>query len=83
MLHNIHCLRNYLVCHENGNDFYSTARLNSCLEYLLDNECYALLAAQVVYGKGPDTKLDEILLKFIFKKIRNSINMAQILTVGF
>ena len=32
------------MCRGNRNDFYSTASLNVCLGYLLDNECYASLA---------------------------------------
>ena len=40
------------------------------------------VSSQLAYGKGPDTKLDEILQKFI-KKIRNSIDMGQISTVCF
>ena len=42
----LHLLSSQLLvmCHGNRNDFYSTTRLNSCLRYLLDNECYASLA---------------------------------------
>ena len=32
------------MCRGNRNDFYSTARLNGCMGYLLDKECYSLSA---------------------------------------
>ena len=31
------------MCRGNRNDFYSTARLDGCLGYLLDKDCYASL----------------------------------------
>ena len=33
-----------VMCSGNRNDFYSTARLNESLGYLLDNKCYDSLA---------------------------------------
>ena len=39
-----------MICRGNGNDFYSTARLNSGQGYLLDNECYASLAVLVTHS---------------------------------
>ena len=32
------------MCGGNRNDFYSTAGLNECLEYLLDSDCYVAMA---------------------------------------
>ena len=36
-----------VMCFGNRKKFYSTARLNSFLGYLLDNECYASLSVKV------------------------------------
>ena len=30
-----------VICRGNRSNFYSTARVNGCLGYLLDNKCYA------------------------------------------
>ena len=39
-----------VMCRGNINDFYSTARLNNCLGYLLNNACYASLAVILTHS---------------------------------